>query len=305
MDKNNGINLSALNDHRLRAVLITLIAYGFFAAGNAGVKAIGDGLPLAVILAFRFWLGLMFVAPLAIRHFGSIPKWFHTTSLKAHMVRAILGMICVVLSFYGYGHLPFGASNALFRITPLLMCALSGPLLKEFATRRQWLAVAIGFMGVLVIVTPGHQHGHIDIMAAAAMLLAALAAATSDLGMRDLAKKHHAMTITGWYFWLAAMISLPFAIYYWATPNLVQLGLLMLIAGSGVIGQIMLASALKTLSAPMIAPFTHTTFVWGFGLGFIIWQEIPDWTGLIGAALILAGCLISTTRQQDNKINNR
>jgi len=275
------------------ALIAAFAAYGFFAAGNAAVKALGDEVSLPIVLLFRFWLGLLFLAPLALRHFGSVRAWFHTTSLRAHLIRATLGMIAVICSFYAFTRLPFGDANALFRMTAIFMCALSGLILKERTTIRQWAAVTLSFGGVLLIAQPGHI-GSLDLTPVLVMLLAALAAAISDLGMRDLAQKHHAMTITGWYFWLAAMAATPFALYNWTTPTLPQCGLLALVAASGVIGQLLLATALKTLTAPMIAPFNHTTFIWGFGLGFVIWHEIPVWFSLGGAVLILIGCIYAS-----------
>ena len=286
----------------LRTIIITLVAYGFFSIGNAGVKALGPEFPLAVMLALRFWLGLLFLAPLALRHFGSVPAWFHTTRLKAHLIRATLGLICVMLCFYAFTRLPFGEATALFRITPILMCALSGVLLSEPASLKQWLAVLVGFGGVLLIVHPGgSDFATLDMLAIGAMLTAALAAAISDLGMRDLAQQHHAMTITGWYFLLAALATTPFALMAWVPLNGTQIMLLVMIAGSGVIGQLLLATVLKTLTAPMIAPFTHTTFVWGFGLGLVLWDEVPPWISLIGAGFIAVGCVMSTGKPAEKK----
>jgi drug/metabolite transporter (DMT)-like permease len=277
-----------------RALLLTLLAYGLFSVGNAGVKALGPDFPLAVLLGFRFWLGLLFLAPLALRHFGSVRGWFYTTRLKSHLIRATLGLICVVLCFYAFTRLPFGEATSLFRMTPVFMCALSGMLLAEPTTFRQWIAVMIGFLGVLLIVEPGGiAIANLDPWAVTAILVAALAAAISDLGMRDLAQKHHAMTITGWYFMLAAIATLPFTILQWQMPNLIQLAILIMIAASGILGQLLLATVLKTLTAPIIAPFTHSTFVWGFGLGFLLWGEAPTWLGLAGAGLIAAGCVLS------------
>jgi drug/metabolite transporter (DMT)-like permease len=244
----------------------------------------GKGVPVLEIIFFRNAFAFIPVLIYVGRTTGfSVLK---TNRPGGHLARSVVGLTGMVCGFSAVGLLPLTQSTALTFSSPLFMTALSALILKEHVGRHRWAAVAVGFVGVLIMVHPDPSHfAGLGVILA---LVGAVAAAGAMIAIREIGRTEPGPTIV-FYFTLAGMMlglaSLPFG---WVIPDLATLGLL--IAGGliGGVGQLLLTEALRRASVAVVAPFDYTQLVWASLLGFFVWGETPQTLTLVGA-IVVAG----------------
>lgn len=203
-----------------------------------------------------------------------------------HLVRSTIGLSGMVFGFSAVSLLPLTQSTALSFSTPLFMTALSALILREYVGPHRWAAVAVGFVGVMIMIHPDPAHfAGIGVVFA---LIAALSAAGAQIAIREIGRTEPGPTIV-FYFTLAGtvlgMASLPFG---WVVPDLPTLGLLILGGLLGGVGQLFLTEALRRANVAVVAPFDYTQMVWATLFGFFIWHEVPKVFTWVGA-LVVAG----------------
>ncbi len=255
----------------------------------AGLSALvkwcsGRGVPVLEIIFFRnafaFVPVLIYVQRTA--GFGVLK----TTRPLGHLARSAVGLGGMVCGFTAVGLLPLTQSTALAFSSPLFMTALSAMILKEPVGPHRWAAVAVGFVGVMIMVHP--DPAHFAGLGVGLALLGAVCAAGAMIAIREIGRTEPGPTIV-FYFTLAGMVlgllSLPFG---WVIPDLATLGLLVLGGLIGGVGQLLLTEALRRAPVAVIAPFDYTQLVWASILGFAVWGETPQVLTVIGAVVVAA-----------------
>jgi drug/metabolite transporter (DMT)-like permease len=190
-------------------------------------------------------------------------------------------MIC---GFTAVSLLPLTQSTAISFSAPLFMVALSALILKEPVSLQRWLAVAVGFLGVLIMVHPDpKQFVGVGVLFAIA---AAIGAAGANIAIREISRTEPGPTIV-FYFTLAGaavgLASLPFG---WVMPSPGVLGLLVAAGLIGGTGQLLLTEAIRRAPVAVVAPFDYTQLVWAGLIGFLVWGETPAMLTLIGAMVV-------------------
>lgn len=255
----------------------------------AGLSALvkwcsGRGVPVLEIIFFRN--AFAFVPVLIYVHRTSGFSVLKTTRPMGHLMRSVVGLTAMFCGFSAVALLPLTQSTALAFSSPLFMTALSALILKEPVGRHRWGAVAVGFMGVLIMVHPDPAHfaGRGVVLA----LAGALGAAGAMIAIREIGRTEPGPTIV-FYFTLAGaalgLASLPFG---WVIPDLATLGLLIAAGLIGGVGQLLLTEALRRAPVAVVAPFDYTQLVWASLIGFFVWGETPQTLTLVGAAVVAA-----------------
>lgn len=204
----------------------------------------------------------------------------------AHLVRSGVGLTGMVCGFTAVSLLPLTQSTAISFSAPLFMVALSALILKEPVGLHRWMAVAVGFIGVLIMVHPDpRQFVGVGVLFAIA---AAVGSAGAMIAIREISRTEPGPTIV-FYFTLAGavlgLVSLPFG---WVLPSP---GTLALLVGAGLIGgtgQLLLTEAIRRAPVAVVAPFDYTQLVWAGMIGFLIWGETPAVLTLVGAIVVAA-----------------
>ena len=244
----------------------------------------GKGVPVLEIIFFRNAFAFVPVLIYIWRTSGfGVLK---TRRPMGHLARSGVGLTGMVCGFTAVSLLPLTQSTALSFSSPLFMTALSALILREPVGRHRWAAVAIGFLGVVIMVHPDPAHfAGIGVVFA---LAGALAAAGAMIAIREISRTEPGPTIV-FYFTLAGtalgMASLPFG---WVMPDTMTLVLLVCGGLLGGVGQLFLTEALRHASVAVIAPFDYTQLVWAGLIGYFVWQETPHVLTLAGA-LVVAG----------------
>jgi drug/metabolite transporter (DMT)-like permease len=212
-----------------------------------------------------------------------------------HLLRGALGVAMLWFFVYALRHLSLADAYAVYMSAPLLITALSVPLLGERVGWRRWLAIIVGLIGVIVVLNPTGA-GLISIGGLAA-LASAVCYAVSAITTRILARTDPAAAIIFWVLLFMALASGVLAALQW-TP--LQLGHWPLIVGVGVagaIGQYFITQAFRLTSPQVVAPIEYTALMWGMLFDWLLWLTVPGARMLTGAAIIIGGGLYVIYRE--------
>ena len=275
----------------LRGILLILVAMGLFGCMDGISKTLVAHYPPTLVL----WL----------RHVTAVPVSFlilvrkHPLGLMRsrapwmQLVRITLLVVEMNMVLVAFRVMPLADAQAIFSATPLLVTALSVPFLGERVGWRRWLAVACGFVGVLVIVRPGLsvlQPGAVICLGATG-LYAIYNILTRRVAAKDPAETSFLLQIVGG----AALLTLvgPF---YWVTPAPQHWPLILMQATLGALGHLCMVRALTIAPAVVIQPFTYTLLLYEIGIGFLLFGDVPDGPTLLGAAIVVGAGVYAAVR---------
>ena len=281
---------------RRRAILFVLGAAGTFTLSAAAVKALEGALPLAQVILGRnlFALPLLFIL---LSRIGGLRSLRPRVPWRFHAERIFWGLGGMGGSFYGYTHLPLATATALGFTMPLFLTALSVVVLKESVGWRRWSAVAVGFLGVLIIVRPFGGES-LDRLAVALVLYGALSWALAMMAIRRMGTAGESgVSIVIWFALGSAGVSAIFAIPVWVWPTPWQWALLVGIGAVSALAQLLMTEAYRRAETTLLAPFEYSGLVWTALLGILIWSEWPDGWDLIGFAVLVAAGLFIWWRE--------
>jgi drug/metabolite transporter (DMT)-like permease len=274
-----------LGDRRLAGVAVMLLAMLLFAWLDASNKWLSQGYAIAEIMLVRYAL------------FCAVALWLARGSLRAFMrsrrpylqaMRALLLVLEMAAFVFALRYLPLADVHAIAAVTPLLVTAFSLPMLGERVRPRQWAAVLIGFVGVLVIVRPGFAQ--LD-WAIALPIVGALLFAIYQILLRMVARDDPPPTTVLYsaFVGLAAML-VPGSLE-WRTPAGAD-WLWFACAGLfGSLAHLAMTRALDLAPAAVLQPFGYTLMVWAALLGWLVFGQFPDLWTIAGAAIVTAGGL--------------
>ncbi len=225
------------------------------------------------------------------------PPSFKTLIVTQNPKLQIIRGLCMVntnLMFISALHfIPLAEGTAIIYLSPLLVTAMSGPLLGERIARLQWIAVAIGFIGVLFIVRPGGSMFHPVALLA---LGAALSFSVYQIITRKLNHTDRSSTtnfISGLISALVTSVLLPF---FWKTPTLYFALLMVLLGISALVSHLWMTKAYQHAKPSTLAPFSYTQLLFAGLIGYIFFNQIPDFMGLLGMLIIVAGGVLVFSR---------
>jgi len=256
-------------------------------------KAILETYPLEQFVFLRSLIGLSMFLSLA-RQFGGLAS-LQTRKWGWHLLRTMLAAGAMFGFFYGLARMPLIDALTLGFTAPLMMTALSVPMLGEHVGWRRWLAVIAGFGGVLMILRPGS--GALT-FAAAAVLFAAFCYACLAITARKLAATESTFCLSIYViagpmaFSGLLSIGVP-----WQAPDAIGWILFLLAGACSVIAWIGLVGAYRQAAPSILAPFEYTALIGGAIAGYLIWDEVPDRWVVAGAFVIIGSGLFVVYRE--------
>jgi drug/metabolite transporter (DMT)-like permease len=278
----------------LRGSVMMVVAVGLLALMDAGLKLLAARYPPMQVAALR---GLASWPLVALWVLATVPlaalvrvRW------PLHLLRG--GMAVAMLACFAFAlqTLPLSTAYALFFVAPLLITALSVPLLGERVGPRRWTAIAVGLAGVLVVLRPTGEG--LFTLAGLAVLVAALGYALSALTVRVLGRTDSTQAMV---FWLVGFLALGAGLL--AAPRWVAIDpshwpLIAGIGATGALGQWAVTEAFRQGEASVVAPLEYTALAWGLALDLALWGVLPDTVTWIGAAIIVASGLYLLRRER-------
>ncbi|WP_240126592.1 DMT family transporter [Thermomonas alba] len=276
------------------AILLMLAAVAAFALMDAGLKALSAHYPPLEVAALRSLSSLPWLLVWALA--GGGLRALRPVRWPLHLLRGALGVLMMASFVYALRRLPLSTAYAIFFVAPLLITALSVPLMGERVGPRRWTAIAFGLLGVLVVLRP--SGAGMFSLAGLAVLVAAGGYALSAITVRVLARTDSTQAITFWVLLLMAAGAGALALPGWVALRGEHMALVLGIGIAGALGQYAITEAFRRGEASLIAPLEYTALVWGVALDLAIWGVLPGAITWVGAAIIVASGLYLLRRER-------
>lgn len=302
MPQPNNAADTTLSSRRLTAIGLMLIAVIFFSLLDTAVKYLTTQahVPVTQVTWVRFmvqFVGLLVLVPA----FGllSLERLFTTKKPAQQLLRSVLMAATTLFNFIAVQYLRLDQTVTVIFLAPLLVAALAGPLLGEWVGWRRGIAIAVGFLGVLIAVRPGFGAVHPAIIYS---FLAMAAYAFFMLLTRHLAPYDPPLVTLFYSMFAGAVFGAPFAIMDWVWPEhwttwavLLSLGVL------GGCGHFLFILAYARAPASTISPFIYSELITIAALGYLVFGDVPDVWTLTGASVIIASGIYLIHRERLTK----
>jgi len=271
-----------------------------FTVMGALVRFIGERVPLGEqIFARSFFALIPLVAMLVWRK--ELASSVRTKNPLGHVRRGLTGVTAMVCMFAALARLPLVDVTAIGFATPLINVALAAVFLGEKVRAFRWSAVAVGFIGVIVMLSP-HLFGveRQETGAAGALLAVAGAflTAAAMTQVRHMSATESTAALVFSFSLISTLASLATIPWGWIKPSPVDSLVLFLTGIVGGMAQIMITESYRHAGASTVAPFSYTSMVWSIAIGFVFFGEVPVAVVLLGAALVIAAGLFVIFRER-------
>lgn len=247
-----------------------------------------------MIIMIRYWVFATVVVTWSVRHAGSLRAAAATTQPWMQGFRGVLLAAEVCTMVAGFVLLGLVESHAVFACYPLLIAALSGPVLGEKVGWRRWAAIGAGFVGILVILEPG-----VAVFSPAALvpLAAALMFALYGLLTRYAARRDTTATSFFWIAWVGAVVLTPPGLWLWEPIQSSDLMWLVLLCILAPLGHYCLILCYEVAEASAVQPFAYLQLIFASGIGIAVFGETIRANVAIGAAITVAAGIFTILRE--------
>jgi drug/metabolite transporter (DMT)-like permease len=277
------------NNQRQRRIGIVWISFAtmMFATLDSSAKWLVLSFPVMQVIWMRFFVHTVLTAALLGPRVGK--KLYQVQNPKLQLLRGLMLTCMTAMNFWALQYLQLAETGAIQFSVPILIALISVWHLGEHQTPARWLAIATGFVGVLIIIRPGSHAFHPAILLSLgnAVMYAIFNLLTRHLGAQD----HPAATQ-----WISALVPTvvltPFAFLHWQTPHDWVSWTFILLAGlCGGLGHFASAMAHRYGSAAVLGPFLYQQIIYMTGFGWLMFDQIPDPMVVTGALLVVASGL--------------
>jgi drug/metabolite transporter (DMT)-like permease len=278
------------------ALMITAMAVLPFL--DVVAKMLGEqGVPVLQIVWARMAFGALLTVPFALQHAGTRALLPDRPAL--HLLRAGLLVASTFCFFAALQSLPIADALAIFFVNPLIVTALSPLILKERVGPRRWVAVAIGFLGTLIIIRPGFQEMNQGVGLA---FLAGCSLGLYFLMTRRIAGSNPAM-VTTYYTSITGAVMLTLIMpWVWQAPTLPQWGMYFLIGLIATVGHYLIVRSYDFAEASMLAPFAYTEMVGAVAVGWYFFGDFPDRWTFLGVSILIGSAIYISVRERKRAI---
>lgn len=292
--------IKPIEDRRLLGISMVILCMVFFTGIDSAAKwLIMDGMGVSQAVFFRYAVHLILLLVLLLPLLGT--DLYTTKRLGQEVVRGLMLLMSTGLNFMAVGYLPLTVTSAIFFSLPLVLCALSVPFLGEHVGVKRWIAILVGFVGVLVIVQPGMESFHWATMLS---LGSVTAVAFYNIFNRKLAGVDSVYTQQFYAAAVATVCVAPFALVslsegnwiwpasFWSWVAFFAMGVF------GAIGHLLLTAAHRFAGASTLAPFVYVQIIFMTLSSWLIFSQPPDIWIWVGAPIVLVSGLYIWDRER-------
>ncbi|MBW4709428.1 DMT family transporter [Roseobacter sp. YSTF-M11] len=282
------------NNVRLGVILMLLTTI-VFALQDGISRHLAAEYNVYLVVMVRYWFFAAFVIVIAQRNAGSIRAAAHTRQPVLQAFRGVLLALEVCVMVTGFTLLGLVESHAVFACYPLLVAALSGPVLGESVGWRRWAAIAVGLVGVIIILQPGMS---VFDPFATVPLIAAMMFALYALLTRYVARQDNTATSFFWTGVAGAIMMTVIGIWYWEPMTGVDWMWMATLCVTGVTGHWLLIRCYEAAEASAVQPFAYFQLVFAAAIGIALFGETIRPNVALGVAIIVAAGLFTLWRER-------
>jgi drug/metabolite transporter (DMT)-like permease len=280
------LHLDTADNRRIGIALVTLTTL-CFATLDACAKWLVQDLPVLQVVWLRFLFHVLLASALLAPRYGR--ELVRVRNWKLQGLRALILGSMTALNFWALQYLQLAETGAIQFSVPLLIALLSAWWLGEHLDARRWLAIVLGFVGVLLVIRPGSQAFHPAILLSVinAVLYAAFNMLTRRMVATESAASLQLMSAVG-----ATVLLAPWALVHWQAPARWQTWLVIGICGlCGGLGHFMVAQAHRYASAATLGPFLYQQIIYMSLWGWLIFGQVPGLLVIVGAVIVVVSGL--------------
>lgn len=278
------------------------MAYFLFTAGDTLGKWLQGGYQASQIILTINIVGFLMMAGMAVKTRGKTNA-FKSRKWGLHVIRGTLTGISTILVFYALRHLPLSDFYGIVFLSPLWVALISFLFLKESIPPSRWIAIAVGFLGVLVIA--GSEFGNVN-LGYLATLVVSLFGAIAALMARHIGGDEPPTNFGLATHGIMVLINLPIAIHEFVMPNAKDMGFMLLygvMTSLAMMGISLVFSRSRSVS--QIAPLQYTQMLWGILFGWLIFDNTPTERTLAGCVLVVAAGIYVMKSLRRGRLMNR
>jgi drug/metabolite transporter (DMT)-like permease len=271
----------------LKAILFMLSAVAAFSGMDTLLKILSQHYPPMEVVTLRGAAAVPFMlVPLLMM--GRL-KALKPVRIGMHFLRGVLMLFVLVTFVYAVRVLSLADAYAIFLAAPLIVTALSVPLLGEHVGWRRWVAISVGLVGVLTMLKP--TTSSLVSLGAVAALLSATGYAFNAIALRIITRTDTTASVVFWMIGLMTVIAACFAAPQWVAIRPDDWLLLAAIGLFSSIAQHLLTEAFRNAPPSVVAPFEYTALLWGIGIDRVVWGVFPSSRVYIGGGIVIASGL--------------
>lgn len=293
----------------LKAVSLKLASTLAFTIMGVQVRYLEGAVPIGQVAFFRSLFAL-FLIVLVFGWRGELRTAFRTKHPSAHLVRGLFSVVGTFCTFGALARIPIADFTAIAFIAPLITVIFAALLLKERVHVYRWSAVAVGLVGVILMLTPYFGDSVVLASAGTAGVAFALGNALCTAGATIQVKRITATETTSSIMMFATMmvlvaslLTIPFG---WVMPSTwLHWGLLISIGVVGGIGQMLFTDSYRYAPASFLAPFDYTSMLWAFVLGYWVFGEAPTLYVVIGSVIVAGAGIFVILRERQLGLRRR
>jgi len=270
-----------------------------FTVLGAIVRYLGDRVPVGEVVFVRSFVALVpLLLMLAWRR--ELAAAVRTKNFFGHFTRGITNVAAMFFNFAAIARIPLADAAAISFATPIFSVVLAAIFLGEVVRVFRWSAVIVGFVGVIVMVSPHIGHAPRDEASSTGALFAlawAFLLAVVVTQVRHLSKTETTASLVFYYSMLSSLVSLLTLYWGWVMPSPADMAALIATGILGGIGQILITESYRYASASAVAPFSYSSMLYAVVLGYFLFGEVPEPIVLVGAAIVVAAGLFVIWRE--------
>jgi drug/metabolite transporter (DMT)-like permease len=288
--------------HPFKGIALKLASVVMFITMASLIKATSGQVPAGQAVFFRSFFAMpVIIVWLTLR--GDLRTGLRVASPMGHFWRGFVGTAAMGMMFAGLGLLPLPEVTAIGYAAPLLTVIFAAMFLGEAVRLFRMAAVALGMVGVLVVLAPrltlleGETVRTGEAVGAMLVLTGAICAALAQIYIRKLVQTEQTSAVVFYFSLTSTLLSLLTLPFGWVAPAAPLVGLLVLTGLLGGLGQIFLTSAYRFAGASVVAPFDYASMLFAIAIGYFVFGEVPTAPMLSGAALVIAAGVLIIWRE--------
>ena len=266
-----------------------------FAVQDGISRHLGTHYSIYMVVMVRFWFFALFVMAMAARSEGGLRAAASSAYPWVQLARGVILVAEIAVMLVAFVKLGLIEAHAVFTCYPLLVAALSGPILGEKVGWRRWSAILVGFVGVLIILQPGFA---VFSPWALVPLLSAAMFAVYGLLTRFVARKDNTSVSFFWTGVVGAVAMTPFGLSHWTWMAPADWGWMAILCCTAALSHWLLIKAYAVAEASAIQPFAYLQLVWASGIGLVVFGETLRVNVAIGAGIVVLAGIFTLWRQR-------